>query len=329
MSIDGNSPAAGKATSCARAASWPRGIVFHLLIIVLCLVSTEVFLRVIDWRDLRLRPEEVRLPHRHDPELGWALIPNKVAIDGTRINSLGLRDIEILPTSKPTILFVGDSFVYGMGVADDERFTDRLREQLPQFRIVNAGVSGYGTDQAYLLMRRLWPRLKPSVVVLIFCVVNDHIDNSASSRHGHTFKPYLAHVDGEWKFQGIPVPHPHTWYFYNNWLAARFAVVRLAIHAYTHLRYPKVVVPDPTAQLVVMMRDFIESRGAKFLVGLQYQDRALEPHLIAQGIPYTRLGDAELIPGDDHWSPQGHRTVARRLLALFRAENLIKATLSQ
>ena len=58
--------------------------------------------------------------------------------------------------------------------------------QVPQFRVANAGVAAYGTDQEYLLLRRLWPRIKPSVVVLIFCEINDGDDNSSNIRHGHT-----------------------------------------------------------------------------------------------------------------------------------------------
>jgi hypothetical protein len=27
----------------------------------------------------------------------------------------------------------------------------------------------FGTDQEYLLLKRLWPRVKPAVVVLVFC----------------------------------------------------------------------------------------------------------------------------------------------------------------
>ena len=108
-----------------------------------------------------------------------------------------------------------------------ERFTERLRQELPDYRIVNAGVAAYGTDQEYLLLKRLWPIIKPRAVVLIVCVDNDHEDNSTNARHGHTLKPYLAKVDGEWRFQGLPVPRHHKWYYYNNWLAAHFATVRL------------------------------------------------------------------------------------------------------
>jgi hypothetical protein len=300
-----------------------RAVAFQVCLALVTLAGIELFLRVADFRDVRLIPEAFKLPYQHDPELGWAPIPNKVTPSGVRLNSLGLRDIELAPGAEPTILFVGDSFVYGLGVQAEDRFTDRLRRQLPGTRIVNAGVAAYGTDQEFLLLKRLWSRIEPNVVVLVVCVDNDHDDNSSNSRHGHTLKPYLAEVDGEWQFRGLPIPRGHQYYFYNNWFAQHSALARLAIVAYTYARYPRVAVPDPTARLVGMMRDFVESRGAKFLVGLQHEDAALEPFLTSQRIPYARFDDAAVIPGDDHWSPQGHATVAQRLMTLFAAENVL------
>jgi hypothetical protein len=294
-----------------------RAAACHAAMLVLTAAALEVMLRVADFRDLRVYPEAARHPHRYDPELGWVPIPNKVTAGGIRINSISLRDAELEPAGKPTLLFMGDSFVYGVGVKDDERFTDVLRKDLPGFRVVNAGVAAYGTDQAYLLMRRLWPKVEPDVVVLIVCVENDHDDNSSSSRHGHTFKPYLAQTAGEWKFHQIPVPRPH------NWFGERFALARFGFLAYTHIRYPKTIVPDPTTQLVGMMRDYVNERGATFLVGLQKADPALEPFLAEQKIPFVRFDDADIIPGDGHWNSRGHVTVAGRLVELFKAQGLV------
>jgi hypothetical protein len=108
-------------------------------------------------------------------------------------------------------------------------------------------------------------------------------------------------------------------------LAEHSALVRLGIEVYMRLRYPAVVVPDPTTRLVGMMRDFAESHGAKFLVGLQLPDPALEPYLAAEKIPYVRMDGAETLPNDGHWSPQGHATVARRLMTLLLGEKALAA----
>src|SRR6476660_6554333 len=123
------------------------------------------------------------LHYDHDPELGWAPVPGDNSARGPT-NSLGLRDEEAGSVEKPTILFIGDSLVYGGEVSTTERFTDRLRDELPAWRIVNAGVVGYGTDQQLLWQQRLWPSIKPKVVILIVCVSNDRDDNSTNSRYG-------------------------------------------------------------------------------------------------------------------------------------------------
>jgi len=53
-----------------------------------------------------------------------------------RHNSLGFRDVEFEPDGRPVMLFIGDSFVWGVDAEAGERFTDLLRDRLPQFQIV-------------------------------------------------------------------------------------------------------------------------------------------------------------------------------------------------
>jgi len=299
-----------------------RVAVYYLVILLVNLVALEVLLRVTNFSILRA-PQDARLPYDHDRELGWAPVPNENS-DRGRTNSLGLRDIELAVDSRPTMLFLGDSLVHGIGVEANQRFTDRIREDLPGFRVVNAGVVGYGTDQEYLFMRRLWPSLDPKVVVLIFCVDNDRGDNTTNSRYGYTLKPYLTNIGGQWTFHGLPVPVSPRWYFYNNWFAAKSAIVRSAFVLSARYWYPAITVPDPTDQLVTMMRDFVESRGAKFLVGMQLEDSKLEGFLQAQKIPYAQLAGAATLGNGIHWNPEGHVTVADRLKSLFTRERLLE-----
>src|SRR5215472_3796522 len=133
-----------------------------LLITLATLVATELLLRWADFRELRQDSSERSLAYGYDAELGWAPIPSSVTtvttartIHATH-NRLGFRDIEFKPDGRPTVLFIGDSFVWGVDAEAHERFTDLLRSRLPQYAIVNAGVSGYGTDQEYLWLKRIW-----------------------------------------------------------------------------------------------------------------------------------------------------------------------------
>lgn len=323
-------PEADPATTAGPSGGAPRSrwktIAFHLVIVLINVLVLEVFLRLVDLRELRIFPEAARQPVEHDAELGWALIPNKVHSADVRINSIGLRDIELGPAGKPTVAFVGDSFVFGLGVKAEQRFTNLLRQEMPDVRVVNVGVAGYGTDQELLLLKRLWPKITPRVVVLIVCVDNDHEDNSRNARHGRSFKPYLVKAGDGWRFEGLPVPRGPRWYYEHDWLVGHVAVVRAALYLYMLVRHPSFSVPDPTSQLVAMMRDFVEGQGAKFLVGLQKRDPALEPALAAARIKYVSFEDVPQIGGgDNHWNPPGHVMVAQRLKALLAAEGALSA----
>jgi hypothetical protein len=300
-----------------------HAIAVQIAMVIATLAVTEVILRVVDLRYLRAHRVGADRIYNYDAELGWFPIPNSdVSFTGMRTvrvrhNSLGLRDIEPDTAAKPTIAFIGDSFVWGYDAEQNERFTEVLRAKMPEQRIVNAGVTAYGTDQEYLLLRRLWDRIKPNVVVLMVCVDNDRKDNTTNTRQDGPYKPYFDLSQGA--FEGIPAPWSRHLYFADNWLARHSWVFRVAVSAYVLIAHPPVSVADPTERLIAMTKEFVESHGAKFLVGLQYREPALEAALTQMKIPYTSFDGAEHEFGDgDHWTPKGHAQVAQRLLTLLR-----------
>jgi hypothetical protein len=305
-----------------------HGLLSQLVIVAITLAVTELVLRVLDLRFLRdgARPG-YEFVYRYDPDLGWAPVPNASAeftgsrTVGVRNNSIGLRDIEHDRGGSPRILFIGDSFTWGFDVETKDRFTEILRQKMPQADIVNAGVPGYGTDQEYLLLEKLWDVIKPDVVVLMYCSDNDRFDNTSNMRYDGYYKPYLAQAqDGRWLFRGRPVPKSRRVYFVDNTLVRNVWLARVAIAAWVQASVPRISVPDPTDRLVTMMRDLAAARGAKFMVGVQSRehDRKIGPFLDAQKIPNVSFDEAESF--DDfgyHWTPKGHATVADALLALF------------
>lgn len=319
----------------AKGRTWRLGreVLVHLAIMAVVLGAAELILRTIDLRELRDSYEPGRaLLFQHDAELGWAPIPNASApFTGTRTvtvrnNSLGLRDVEPGAARKPTVLFVGDSFVWGYDVEANERFTDLLRAQLPSVRIVNAGVPGYGTDQEYLLLARIWRTIEPDAVALIISD-NDRADNSTNMRNGGYYKPYLARAaDAAWRFAGEPVPRSRHVYFRDNAVARHLWLARAAVTGYVQIAHREIDVPDPTERLVDMMRAMVEARGAKFLVGLQYHDAPLEEFIHARGIPSTAFDGAPTYRGDGfHWTPEGHVIVAQRLKRLLADAGILNA----
>jgi len=296
---------------------------------IVTLGALEIILRVVDLRELREGVSERSLSYQYDADLGWMPIPGSSSVVTNaravhaRHNSLGLRDDEFTLDAKPTIVFLGDSFVWGLDAEAGERFSELLKPRIPDYKILAAGVSGYGTDQEYLLLQKLWPRVKPAVVVLIFCTDNDRADNSTNIRYEGYQKPYfVTGADGTLELAGQPVPKSRLQAIKEDWWVRHSWLARLANAVYLKLKHPVLLVPDPTERLVDKIRQFVEANGARFLVGLQKTDATLVGHLKAAGVPYVTFDGADAYPGasvGQHWTPEGHRLVAERLLGLLSA----------
>jgi len=303
--------------------SWLRSAAIQCGVLLITLGATELALQWLNLHYLRLE-DWSSLGYQHDAEIGWSPIPSSTIIVSqprtitAQHNSLGLRDIEPGYDQRPAVLVLGDSFVWGHNVEADERFTDLLRLELPQYRIVNAGVSGYGTDQEYLLMRRVWDAVKPTIVVLTICVENDRADNSSNVR-SLSYKPYLRMTaEGNWEFAGQPPPKQRRLQLKESGLARTFMLVRIAISAYVEIRYRRVTVPDPTERLIGMIREFVETGGARLAVGMTRDEAQLQTFLRGQGIPYVSFEGGQLYyDPSHHWTPEGHRLAAGRLLTLL------------
>jgi len=300
---------------------------------IVTLGALEILLRIVDLRELREGVSERSLSYQYDADLGWMPIPGSTTdVTNARTiqahhNSLGLRDEEFTLDGKPTILFLGDSFVWGLDAEAGERFSELLKPRIPDYKILAAGVSGYGTDQEYLLLQKLWPKVKPAVVVLIFCTDNDRADNSSNIRYEGYQKPYfMTAADGSLVLAGQPVPKSRLQAIKEDWWVRHSWLVRLGNALYLKLRHPMLSVPDPTERLVDNIRQFVEANGGKFLVGLQTSDAALVRHLQTARIPFVSFDGAASYPdAGRHWTPEGHKFVAERLVGLLSANAVIGA----
>jgi lysophospholipase L1-like esterase len=121
-----------------------------------------------------LRPGAVR-DYTHHPENGGHTVRY-------RINRDGFRGPELLPAgSRPRIVVYGDSFVHAEFSPLEETFPVRLGERLSaalgrEVEVVNAGVAGYGPDQALRRLERELASLAPDLVVLGLFAGNDFGD---------------------------------------------------------------------------------------------------------------------------------------------------------
>ncbi|HEY5604582.1 MAG TPA: hypothetical protein VIM41_15880 [Gammaproteobacteria bacterium] len=96
---------------------------------------------------------------QYDPYVTYLLKPGECLFENREfstkyhINSLGLRDDEE-SLESPKVIALGDSFTMGWGVDQDETFVQRL-EKSTGLKILNAGVSSYGTVREIRLLERL------------------------------------------------------------------------------------------------------------------------------------------------------------------------------
>jgi hypothetical protein len=149
-----------------------------LMAAVFACASGELVLR---WTRLQptgwlLRQEEPR--RQDDPELGWVLAPERtgrrtvsgrtveyaIDADGDRVRRAG----ESVDRDRPTLLFAGESVMFGEGLAWDESIPAQVGATLG-IQSANLAVHGYSTDQIYLRLKRELPRFsQPVAVVTIF-----------------------------------------------------------------------------------------------------------------------------------------------------------------
>ena len=312
-----------------------RSVGISVLMACATLLVLEVFIRICDFRELREGMDERSLGYQYDAELGWIPKPYSTSMVTNartihfRHNSLGLRDDEFSLDDKPTIMFLGDSFVWGLDSEAGERFSDLLKPKIRDYKILAAGVSGYGSDQEYLLLQRLWPQVKPAVVVLVFCTQNDREDNGTNIRYEGYHKPYFTiGPDGQLELKGQPVPVSRLQYFKEASLVRNLWLARLAVSVYLKIRYPVLFVPDPTEKLLGKIRSFVEGNGAKFLVAMNVRDDHLIRYLELNGISFTSLDGAAFYPSKrvgGHWTPEGQAFVSERIFDLLAENEIVRA----
>lgn len=171
-----------------RPARW-RG---RLLRVALSLFVTVIALEI----GLRLGVGKVFPPRFFEPhtQFGHFHVPGRSGWQRSdeydsfiAINSKGLRDPE-RPYAKPDgvfrILMLGDSFVEGLQVGQEQTLPAQLEALLAQqlggaVEVINAGVSRYGTGNALAFLEAEGLRYQPDLVIYAFYPndVTDDIDN--------------------------------------------------------------------------------------------------------------------------------------------------------
>lgn len=159
-------------THAAPRLTWRKKLLFSLVVFLLGLGLVEIVIRVVVGQPLAERlPMTIVRAHR---TRGWEMVPHADHYTYehlVKVNGLGLRGPEVPKTKAPgerRVLVLGDSMVYGQGVADDETVPAQLERALgrPGTTVINGGLRAYSTAQELALLQELGERIRPDLVVL-------------------------------------------------------------------------------------------------------------------------------------------------------------------
>ena len=298
-----------------------------LLSVIIAAALAELCLMLFFRGQFATFDDERSLLYRYDRTLGWFPIANsKDRFLASRIitvenNSEGFRAPERTATDKPGIIFLGDSFVWGFDVDAPERFTDKLQARHPEWSVFNFGVSGYGTDQEYLLLRERFDAYRPRVVFLLYCTETDEEDNRSNFIPGDYYKPYFIVDQGRLELQGVPVPRSQRSFLAEHPVLAKSYVMQLGIRAWFKFRAPKQIRnPDPTTTIIRRLQKYVSENGAVLVMGLTRSNQPLEEFLRRLEIPYIDLSTPLRYPSfGSHWTPEGHTFVCDKIETFLTA----------
>jgi hypothetical protein len=148
------------------------------LAVLLALGAGELALRQAQQHPLGWLVSDDEPPRQSDPRLGWTFVPSRTGRRTTAgrvvdyaIDASGYRVRDVkqpVDFDRPTILFTGESVMFGDGLTWDESVPAQVGAILG-VQTANLAVHGYSTDQAYLRLRAELPRFhRPVAVVALF-----------------------------------------------------------------------------------------------------------------------------------------------------------------
>lgn len=282
---------------------------------------------------------------------GWEMAPNTVHYcyhHRVEVNNLGLRGRNV-PAKVPgdfRVLALGDSMIYGQGVATEETIPAYMEEILRasdpkkygQCHVINAGLRGYSTNQELALLKELGPAISPDVLVL-FWFWNDFWESDVPGSYEIlTAKGPVAADIGD-KPEGWPL---------RKWQGKQL-LRRSALLCYLHDVHKERKISYPSSEMVAQELKKLEGFLGEFdslarqgnyqlilalapdansLVG-DHPDKEVRAQ-VAQvaakyGIPivnldqslsdlYQRTKILPVIPFDSHYTPPANEVMARQVV---------------
>ena len=309
-----------------------KKVIYVLIIFIFVFSCIEIFCRIFNIG--KTYSDERNTLYQYDNYLGWMPIPNITATISNstqqreyKHNSLGFRDIEhdYNNKTKKRIMFIGDSFCYGYGVSQNEVFTELLRNKLLDFELFNCGVSGYGSDQEYLLLEKYYTIIKPDIIFLLFCD-NDMLDNTLNNNYNGYYKPYIIKQQDNLILKGTPVPKSWLYYRYNFFVKySRFN--NFMLETFIRIKNPSLSLKnyEITGDIYNEIIKFCNLCNCQLIICIAKDDENNFKQILKDNnLFFLNLENNNVRSTTDlHWNKKGHEYVADKIYNFLKEENII------
>lgn len=320
-------------------------IAFSLLIV-------EVILRTLDYRPWQPKKLDITVEpagqlFQVHPILGYTQMPGQFSLThATGYTWTATHGQDTLRITEPPnsdrgedsrseIWIFGCSYTYGWSVNDNETYPWLLQQKVPERKIVNFGVGGYGTINSFLQFREaLKTRKKPELIIISYASFHD-ARNILLRRMGKAVVPYsrafgsrwrpFARVDGDGNVT-IDISELEYWEFP---LMRRLALVHLIEQTYNSLEVTFYNSHETSKSLLEEFAALARENDIRFVVaGIDRESARMLEDLAREGIEtvdisvdLSRKGNRNM-PHDGHPSFNAHRAYSQRLFELMLAAPL-------
>lgn len=272
---------------------------------------------------------------RYDDGLFYTLKPgscrfaNREFVVEYSINSLGVRDDEAA-LDNPEIVVIGDSQAMGWAVGQEQTFSSQIGK-LTEKKILNTGVSSYGTAREMIILDRV-PRGRLKYLIIQYSD-NDYDENRYFAANNNRMN-----ISSAEKYESVRRFHKDNTEYYPG----KHIITLIKI-----IRSPDISISDPGASpyrpdevdvfLQVLQKSRPDLRNLKIIVfeanPYAANDRSFLDNLKKQirnpSYPdYIRnmtvldlgkeLNADKYLTLDDHMNADGHRLIAERLTAVIQ-----------
>ncbi|HZL98757.1 MAG TPA: hypothetical protein VFD43_00765, partial [Planctomycetota bacterium] len=271
-----------------------------------------------------------------DADVARVLLPGvQERVDqGTTVssNAFGMRESEYAlpkPPGTVRVVLLGDSYVFGMGVAAEQRcgvLLERLLEErsglrpAPTVEVLHFGVTSWGIAAATEFLRRQLSLLQPDLVIEQV-VPNDLDDTNGVRGFGSPGRLVPSRP------QAGDAPVSLT---YARWQLQPQAKPLLAWGVDGESRER---LADGAARLT-RLREAVTAGGGRFLLLINWHGyQAVAARHLAPAVPadevawlsreFYRDPRYRISESDEHWNPAGHEQVAQLLYGLITARGLL------